>query len=57
MLLAAVVAGGTVDQAEPRAVGHWLVDNHFIDPVSLDHTLTVLGEHLPTTPERLAPTP
>ena len=44
----------TVDQAEPRAVGHWLVDNHFIDPISLDHTLTVLGEHLPATPERLA---
>jgi diguanylate cyclase (GGDEF)-like protein/PAS domain S-box-containing protein len=53
-LLAVVVAGGTVDRAGPRAVGHWLIDNHFTDPISLDRTLAVLGERLPGTPERLA---
>jgi diguanylate cyclase (GGDEF)-like protein/PAS domain S-box-containing protein len=45
VLLGSAVAD-PVDRTGPRAVGAWLVAAHLTDPVSVEHTVAVLGEQL-----------
>jgi len=55
----AALLGGYVEQlltggvAEARQVGRSLVANDFIASITLERTLTHLGEHLPVTPAQL----
>ncbi|WP_308282672.1 putative bifunctional diguanylate cyclase/phosphodiesterase [Pseudonocardia nigra] len=51
----AAVSAEPVDRGGAESVGAWLVAAHFTDPVSLEQTLAVLGEHLADIePRRLA---